>query len=84
MIMNNLEIKIVAPQGILYEGHNYMAIIPTISGEIGVMANHESLATSLTKGKIKILDQSEKIIESIEVKDGFVEIKDRNLLILAD
>jgi F-type H+-transporting ATPase subunit epsilon len=81
--MNNLEIKIVAPEGILYEGHNNLAIIPTISGEIGVMANHESLVTSLTKGDIKILDESEKIIKSIAVKDGFVEIKDRNLLILA-
>lgn len=81
--MNNLEIKIVAPEGILYEDHNYLVIIPTISGEIGVMANHESLVTSLTKGDIKILDESEEIIKSIAVKDGFVKIKDHNLLILA-
>ena len=39
--MNNLEIKIVSPDGVLYEGHSNMALVPTISGEIGVMADHE-------------------------------------------
>lgn len=81
--MNNLEIKIVAPQGALYEGRGHMAIVPTISGEIGVMADHESLVTSLIKGEIKILDKEEEIVESIAVDEGFVEIKDQNLLILA-
>ncbi|MDB2550375.1 hypothetical protein N9X24_00740 [Rickettsiales bacterium] len=81
--MNNLEIKIVAPEGVLYEGHSNMAIIPTISGEIGVMADHESLVTSLSKGQIKILDNNEELVEKFDVKDGFVEIKDQNLLILA-
>ena len=81
--MNNLEIKIVTPEGILYEGYSDMVIIPTISGEIGVMADHESLVTSLSKGQIKIFDDNEELVKKFDVKDGFVEIKDSNLLILA-
>jgi len=82
--MNNLEIKIVSPEGVLYEGHSNMALVPTISGEIGVMADHDSLVTSLAKGQIKILDEAEEILESIKVEEGFVEVKDKTLLILAD
>jgi|DEB0MinimDraft_10_1074344.scaffolds.fasta_scaffold164124_3 F-type H+-transporting ATPase subunit epsilon len=81
--MNNLEIKIVTPEGILYEGCSDMVIIPTISGEIGIMADHESLVTSLSKGQIKIFDDNEELVKKFDVKDGFVEIKDSNLLILA-
>jgi F-type H+-transporting ATPase subunit epsilon len=82
--MNYLEVKIVSPSGILFEDKCHMVIIPTLSGEIGVMSNHESLITSLKKGEIKILDESEKIIKTFKSQAGFVEMKEKVLLILID
>jgi F-type H+-transporting ATPase subunit epsilon len=81
---NNLQIKIISPVGNIYEGECDMAVIPTPDGEIGVMADHESLITSLTEGVIEIFDKSKKLIKKIDVKEGFLEIKEQNLLILSD
>ena len=61
-----------------------MVTIPAATGEMGIMAGHESIIAGLKEGKIALYDENQKIIEEFEVEGGFVEIMEDKLLALVD
>jgi F0F1-type ATP synthase epsilon subunit len=83
--MSLLNIEIVSIEGIVFKGEAYLATIPSISGEEGIMKNHESFITKLKEGKITIFDEKQNIIKELEVEAGFAEIVDgKKLSIIID
>jgi F-type H+-transporting ATPase subunit epsilon len=77
-----LDIEIISPAGIVFEGNGSMVVIPSVSGEIGVMKDHESFVAKLQKGKIIVYSDKQEIISETLVDSGFAEIKDSNKLII--
>ena len=45
--MPSLSLEIISPSGIIFKGDCHMAVIPSVSGEIGVMHGHEAAIASL-------------------------------------
>ncbi|MFM7620394.1 MAG: F0F1 ATP synthase subunit epsilon [Alphaproteobacteria bacterium] len=78
----NLHVEIASSQGMLFQGNCHLAVIPALSGEIGVMDNHESFLASLKEGEIKIFDHQNNLIKSLPLESGFAEMQNSKLIIL--
>jgi F-type H+-transporting ATPase subunit epsilon len=66
--------EIISPEGFLVNQDVYMVVLPTKSGEIGIMANHEEVITELKSGSIKIYSNSSSIDHEIKVNFGFAKV----------
>jgi F-type H+-transporting ATPase subunit epsilon len=77
------DFKLITPEETVYEGKSAEVILPTETGEIGVLAGHENLVTILVPGEIRIKkdDNSELILASL---GGFVEIGPELVRVLSD
>lgn len=83
--MSKLNLEIISPEGVIFKGECYMAVVPSAAGEIGVMQNHEALIAALKEGQISIQDDKQNIIKTIDVKGGYAQMHANDkLLILLD
>jgi F-type H+-transporting ATPase subunit epsilon len=81
--MNSLKLKIVTPDGVVYEDEVEEVVLPTVSGQIGVLPNHIPLISRLKSGEIEIRKNGTAI--GIAVSTGFLEIRPNNeVYIVAD
>lgn len=80
--MSNLQVEIISITGLLYKGGCYLAVLPSTSGEIGIMKDHESLISLLVEGEIKIYSSDNNLENSFKISKGFAEIEDSNKLIV--
>ena len=78
----NLEVEIISPTGILFEGKCYMAVVPSVNGEIGVMRDHESFIAKLKAGEVKIFKDGQNQTNSFPLEGGFAEIESHGRLII--
>ncbi|MCE3255813.1 MAG: synthase subunit epsilon [Rickettsiaceae bacterium] len=80
----DLLVEIISPVGYLLNENCHLVTIPAANGEMGVMANHEAVLTSLTEGKIAVLDDKNNILKEFPVKGGFAKTSGNKLIILVD
>jgi len=81
--MSNLHCKILTPERILYEGDVAKLIVPTKTGQIGVLPNHIPLMSRLAPGELVIDTGTETI--PLVVSAGLIEVQpDNQIVILAD
>ncbi|MDX1607587.1 MAG: hypothetical protein R3251_00020 [Candidatus Spechtbacterales bacterium] len=82
--MNLLNIKIITPAGVEYEGKVERATIPTADGQITVLANHTPLVSLLSEGEI-ILKGGDTDEVKYKTKAGFLEVRhDSEAILLPD
>lgn len=82
--MTNLNLEIISPKGILFKGTCNMATIPSVEGEMGVMAGHEAVIVSLKAGQIAVYDDKQNLVKTFDVESGFAEQSAEKLLVLAE
>ncbi len=80
---NNLHLTITTPERIVLETEVSSVNVPTVEGEIGVLANHIPLVSILAPGELHAIatDGTEQVMA---VSGGFVEVRDNKVVILAD
>lgn len=84
---NALQLEIVSPHGALFKGACHMAVVPSVDGDVGVMAGHESFTASLREGKITIHDEKQNVVKEVEISaaGGFAQIDEgEKLLVLVN
>jgi len=69
----SLNVAIVAPEKVIFEGDVESLDLPGTNGQFTVLPMHTALITSLAKGKIRFL-KGEGTTEVL-IKSGFVEVK---------
>lgn len=76
-------LKLITPEETLFDGQASVVILPTKTGEIGVLAGHEKLVTILVPGEIRVKkeDNSELALASL---GGFAEIDEKSVKIMSD
>lgn len=74
MKKQQIQLIIVSPEHILYEGNVEHVTFPGSFGSFTVLPEHAPLISSLEKGTIKYSEGGK--VESIEIESGFVEIND--------
>ncbi len=80
-----LNVEIISAIGVVFEGVCDMVVVPSVSGEIGVMQNHEAFVAQLKEGEVCVYDNDKNIIKKIEIQGGTAQINDSNrVLILID
>jgi F-type H+-transporting ATPase subunit epsilon len=75
-------IEIIASDHPFYKGECEMLVFPGIDGQHGIMANHEAMVTCLSAGELRY--QLDGEWHYAVVSDGFVDIKPKQVTILAD
>lgn len=77
-----MEIKIIEPDGIFYEGKASFLEFTSVEGEMGVYKNHIPLTTILEPCVVKIHNRDE--VKKAAVMGGFVEIQKEKITMLAE
>ena len=53
--MTEFHLQIVTPDGLIYDGTAERVVVRTITGEVGILANHIDFVTALGMGQARIL-----------------------------
>jgi len=81
--METLNLEVVTPSGLIYEGKAVEITLPGEEGEFGVLAHHASLTTLLKAGVVDI-EKEDKSVESIVVNWGVVQVDEEKVVVLVD
>lgn len=75
-------LDIVTPERLVYSQDVDVLTIPTVQGEISILAKHVPLVSIISPGEIKIKRDNE--IEYMAISGGFVQVIPNKVIILAD
>jgi F-type H+-transporting ATPase subunit epsilon len=78
--MNAFHLEIITPQRKAYSEDVDSITVPTLNGQIGVLAHHEPLFSALTEGEIKITSASKEFF--LAIGSGFMEVTHTGVSIL--
>ncbi|MBI5044753.1 MAG: ATP synthase F1 subunit epsilon [Candidatus Levybacteria bacterium] len=77
-----MNLKILTPEKITFEGDIDELIVPTITGEIAILPHHIDLLTQVSDGELVIKNKGKQ--EHIAITGGFLQINKDTLTLLAD
>lgn len=69
----SLDLKIVSPEKLEYNGMVDRVVVPGVSGEFEILVNHAPIISTLDKGRV-IFHDSEGTHE-LNISMGFVEVQ---------
>lgn len=75
-----MELKILNPEKIIFEGQVESATLPTLGGEITVLSNHTALVTPLAEGEVKV--SSKEGIKKFYAAGGVFEVSNNKAVML--
>jgi len=77
-----LLLEIITPEKIVFRDEIDEAIAPTVNGEIAILPHHIGLITQVVPGEL-IIKKNNKY-QSIAVTEGFLEVSNNHISILAN
>jgi F-type H+-transporting ATPase subunit epsilon len=78
-----ITLSVVTPIGEIFDGEVKSVVLPGVEGEFGVLPEHSSLVTMLSKGIVTITYENSKT-ENIVIDWGYCEVGDNKVYILAN
>jgi F-type H+-transporting ATPase subunit epsilon len=85
MVTDNplLQVQVVSPEQILYEGEGEMVVCRTSDGEVAFLPGHTPLLGALGVAKVRVIlpGDGEQVIA---VHGGFVEVSGDKVIVLSD
>lgn len=79
-----LEISIIVPDRLFWKDSAKEVLLPTLSGQMGVLTNHISLLTGLDIGLVSIRKDSNSKWINLVVSGGFALVNDNKVTILVN
>lgn len=79
-----LEISIIVPDRVFWEKEVKEILLPTLSGQMGVLTNHIPILTGLDTGLILVRDDSSLNWTTIVVTGGFALVNNNKVTILVN
>ena len=80
--MGELHLEFVSPERVLFSGDVDQVDLPGAEGDMGILAHHAPLVTTLRPGIVTIINGNTKV--PIVVVGGFAEVGPSGLTVLAD
>ena len=77
-----MELKIISPEGLFYEGEADFVEFTSVEGRMGVYVNHIPLTTILEPCVVDIHQNGEK--KQVDITGGFIEIQKTQVTIMAE
>ena len=81
--METLNLEVVTPSGLIFNGKAVEVTLPGEEGEFGVLPHHAALTTLLKAGVVDI-EKEDKSVESIVVNWGVVQVDETKVVVLVD
>lgn len=75
-------LEIITPEKLIFKDEVEELIVPTTSGEIGVLPNHVPLLSQISEGELTIRQKGRQY--SLAISGGFLEVSANKTTILAD
>ena len=93
-----MNIKILTPESVVFEGEVNSVLLPGKNGEFQIMKNHAAIVSSLVGGKVKLFtdnvsenfaqfftkENDAKNVYSFHIKSGVIEFNNNKGIILAE
>lgn len=79
--MKTFYLEILTPSGELYKGNVKSVSVPGEKSPFQVLFNHAPLLSTLTLGKIKIVEENDTI-KTFEIESGSIEVLKNKVLLL--
>ena len=77
-----ISLKVLAPNQNVYEGEAEEVILPSTTGQIGILPGHISLVTAIDIGVLRLRNNSQW--KSIALMGGFAEIESDEVIVLVN
>jgi len=77
-----LTLRVLAPDQSVFDGTADEVILPSISGQVGILTGHVSLLTALDSGVMRVREGSNWI--SIALMGGFAEVEANEVTVLVN
>jgi len=78
----SLQLKIITPERLVFEGSVDAVRLPGLDGDFGVLDNHAPLISGIAIGALQYDVNGQR--KSIKLEGGFVEVSDNVVSVLAD
>jgi len=76
-------LEIITPDKNIFSGEISLIQLPGTNGSFEILNDHAPLISTLSNGKIKIID-AEKNNQFFEIKSGVVEVLKNKIIVLAE
>lgn len=78
-----LGVRLLTPEGAVFDSHAYMVIAPSVQGEVGILPRHAAFIAQLRVGDVRItmLDDTIKVFATT---GGYVSVEEDRVLILVE
>jgi F-type H+-transporting ATPase subunit epsilon len=77
----NLNFRLITPAGIMWAGYAEEVIIPSSTGQVGILNNHASLLTSLDIGLMRVKTNDEWF--SIVLLEGVTQVEENAITVVS-
>ena len=78
----SLNLRIVSPEKVEYEGTAERIVVPATSGEFEILVNHAPIISTLNSGRIVFFDSEGE--HEVKIAGGFVEVQKNKVDICAE
>ena len=83
--MADLHFELVTPEKLVLSEDVYMVVVPGSEGEMGIMAGHAPVMTTIKdNAELSVYRSAGATPEKIRVSGGFAEVGDNGLTVLAE
>ncbi len=79
---SQLTVKLVSPEGLLWEGGSTFCVLPALDGELGIYPRHAPLLARLGMGEMRI--HSGEGIRYFALFGGFLQVVDDEIQVIVD
>ena len=80
--MKEFDVSIFASDRIFYQGQSSSIIVPTPTGQYGILASHRNLISAVSEGELIVTIKDEKHVAI--VSKGLIKVEDGKVLVLVD
>jgi F-type H+-transporting ATPase subunit epsilon len=77
-----LNLRVLAPDKSVYDGSADEVILPSTTGQLGILTDHISMLTSLSSGVVRLREGNSW--QSIAVSGGFAEVESNEITVLVN
>jgi len=78
----SLNVRVITPDKVVWDANAEELILPSSTGQIGILSDHAPLLTALDIGVMRL--KSESVWTSIVLMEGFAEVEDNKVTILCN
>ena len=77
-----MKLEIITPEKQLFNGDVTSVKFPGKNGEFEILQNHAPIISTLNKGEIRVITNSET--KKFEINGGVIEMQDNKIIVLAE